>query len=188
MTTDRSRDQLVATTARLLRRQGYVATGVKQILTESGVTTGSLYHHFPGGKEALAEAALTHSAEQVRTALVSALDTFPEPADALAAWTRAAAAALARHPADGCPIASIALESVQASEPLRAAAAAAFRSWEDVLVERLIQVGYPAADARPAGSVVLAMMEGALLLARTSGSTAALDAAADAIHHHLAKR
>ena len=56
-----SRAELVQTMARLLREQGYTATSRAQLLAKSGVSNGSLYHHFPGGMEALAEAALEAS-------------------------------------------------------------------------------------------------------------------------------
>ena len=58
-----TRANLVQTMARLLRDQGYTATGRAQLLAESGVSNGSLYHHFPGGKEDLAEAALKASGQ-----------------------------------------------------------------------------------------------------------------------------
>ena len=61
---DRQRDtraDLVLTMARLLRDQGYTATGRAQLLAQSSVSNGSLYHHFPGGMEQLAEAALEAS-------------------------------------------------------------------------------------------------------------------------------
>jgi len=39
------------TAATLFRRQGYAATGLNQILDEASVKAGSLYHHFPQGKQ-----------------------------------------------------------------------------------------------------------------------------------------
>src|SRR3954451_13260952 len=107
----------------LLRRQGYAATGLKQVLTTSGITTGSLYHHFPGGKQELAEAALTASGRSVGAGLAHLLDTSATCADEVAAWTDAMAAALAADPRDGCPVMPVAVESVHASDPLRRAAA-----------------------------------------------------------------
>ena len=53
---DRSRAALIDTAATLFRRQGYAATGLNQILDEAGVKPGSLYHHFPQGKQQLAAA------------------------------------------------------------------------------------------------------------------------------------
>ncbi|WP_414738966.1 TetR/AcrR family transcriptional regulator [Mycobacterium nebraskense] len=53
---DRSRTALIDKAATLFRRQGYAATGLNQILEEAGVKPGSLYHHFPQGKQQLAAA------------------------------------------------------------------------------------------------------------------------------------
>jgi TetR/AcrR family transcriptional repressor of lmrAB and yxaGH operons len=182
---DRSRAQLVRTTARLLRRQGYAATGLKQILAESGVTTGSLYHHFPGGKEELAAAALRHSGEAVRAALGAAFDGAGDPGDAVAAWARGAAAALRRDPADGCPIAPSAWESVHGGERLRAAASAALQSWQEEITSRLTRRGWSPESAREAAIAVLALLEGGLLLARTSGDGALLESAGAAARELL---
>src|SRR3954451_7511259 len=149
----------------LLRRQGYADTGLKQVLAESGLTTGSLYHHFPGGKQELAEAALTASGRSVGAALAHLLDTSATCADAIVAWTDAMVAALAADPRDGCPVMPVAVESVHASDPLRRAAATAFRQWRDLLADRLGREGAP--DAGGTATAVVALLEGALLLART---------------------
>jgi len=72
---DRHRADLVAATGQLLRRRGYSGTSVSDFLDAAGAANGSLYHHFPGGKEELASAAIEEAAEQVEAALLSAFDT-----------------------------------------------------------------------------------------------------------------
>ena len=56
-----TRERIVQTSAELFRRQGYNATGVKQIVTAAQAPFGSIYHHFPGGKEQLGAEAIRRS-------------------------------------------------------------------------------------------------------------------------------
>ena len=46
-------DRIIAATNELFRHHGYNGTSLKQISEASGATIGSIYHFFPGGKEAL---------------------------------------------------------------------------------------------------------------------------------------
>ena len=55
-----ARDRAIATAERLFRIQGYTATGLSQIIEESGSPKGSFYFHFPRGKAQLAEEAIDH--------------------------------------------------------------------------------------------------------------------------------
>ena len=56
-----TRDRLVTATADLFRTSGYHATSVKEIVERAGAPFGSMYHHFPGGKVELGDAAITSS-------------------------------------------------------------------------------------------------------------------------------
>jgi TetR/AcrR family transcriptional repressor of lmrAB and yxaGH operons len=155
--------------ARLLRDQGYTATGRAQLLAESGVSNGSLYHHFPGGMEELAEAALEASGLAVANALREALDGAPDTATGIGRFLDVAARPVGGQPCPGCPIAPAALESPIISPRLRTVAAQCFDQWKDLIATRLRADGWPEHSVAEAASATLALIEGALLLARVSG-------------------
>jgi len=155
---------------RLLRRQGYAATGLTQLLAEAEATNGSLYHHFPGGKEQLAAAAIQESAGEVETSLRLLFEKVDDPIAAVESWIDVAIATLERDPQAGCPVAPTAIEAASASEPLRASAAAAFAAWTDALETALARTR-PSEVATGQSRAVLAAVEGALLLDRTARTT-----------------
>jgi TetR/AcrR family transcriptional repressor of lmrAB and yxaGH operons len=162
-----TRADLVQTMARLLRDQGYTATGRAQLLAESGVSNGSLYHHFPGGMQELAEAALEASGQAVADALREAMDGAPNAALGVIRFFDMAQGPEETCP--GCPVAPTALESPIISPRLRAAAARCFDQWEGLIAARLQADGWPEDSVAEAASAALSLIEGALLLARVSG-------------------
>jgi TetR/AcrR family transcriptional repressor of lmrAB and yxaGH operons len=155
--------------ARLLRDQGYTATGLSQVLTESGVSNGSLYHHFPGGMEELAEAALEASGQRVTDVLTKALEGAPNTGVGVGRFLDVAASLFTEDGCGGCPVAPTALESPLISPRLRDAAARCFESWEAQIAERLRADGWPDDLVPEAASTGLALIEGALLVTRVSG-------------------
>ena len=163
-----SRAELIQTMARLLWDQGFTATGRAQLLEESGVSNGSLYHHFPGGMEELAESALDASGQAVADALAEALDGAPNTAVGLGRFLDVAAQSDGGKCA-GCPIAPTALESPLISARLRSAAARCFDQWEGLIAARLRADGWPERSVGEAASSALSLVEGALLLTRVSG-------------------
>src|SRR6478735_1017848 len=72
---DRSRAALIDAAALLFRRQGYAATGVNQILEAADVKAGSLYHHFPNGKQQLAAAVVESAGGEIERLLRRFLDS-----------------------------------------------------------------------------------------------------------------
>jgi len=155
--------------AGLLRDQGYTATGRAQLLAESGVSNGSLYHHFPGGMEEVAEAALEASGRVVADALSQALDGALNAGEGVVRFLDIAQEAAIDAQCAGCPVAPTALESPIISPRLRAVAARCFDQWEALIAARLRADGWPEDSLSSAASAALALIEGALLLARVSG-------------------
>ncbi len=174
---DRSRAALIDKAATLFRRQGYAATGLNQILEEAGVKPGSLYHHFPRGKQQLAAAVVETEGSGIEQLLRRFLATGRPVADIVDRWIDLLAAGLAGDHRDGCPIEPIATESVNASPLVREASARAFNGWCGAIEERLRSDGWSATEAKPVALGVISLIEGALILSRISGDAAALDAA-----------
>jgi TetR/AcrR family transcriptional repressor of lmrAB and yxaGH operons len=169
-----TRADLVQTMARLLREQGYAATGRAQLLAESGVSNGSLYHHFPGGMEELAEAALDASGQAVADALRHALDGAPSAALGILEFLDVAQGPVMEGSCPGCPIAPTALESPIISPRLRTVAARCFDQWEGIIAERLRADGWPEDSVAETASSALSLIEGALLLTRVTGQVSHL--------------
>jgi TetR/AcrR family transcriptional repressor of lmrAB and yxaGH operons len=174
---DRSRTALVDTAALLFRRQGYAATGVNQILETAEVKAGSLYHHFPAGKQELAAAVVDGVGAAIERRLRELLDSGSPVSDIVDGWIDLMAAGLAGDQRDGCPIEPIATESVNASEQVREASARAFGGWCLAVADRLRTDGWPDADADQTALAVVALIEGALILSRIAGDADALNAA-----------
>ncbi|MGZ4166410.1 MAG: TetR/AcrR family transcriptional regulator [Solirubrobacteraceae bacterium] len=177
-----TRDRIVDTSADLLRRQGYTATGVKQIVREARAPFGSIYHFFPGGKEELGAAAIRRSGALYEELIPAVFDPAPDLVSAVRAFFDGAAAQLEDSEyEDACPIATVALEVSSTSEPMREACADVFESWIAAGVPRFTAEGLDEETARELVVAMIAALEGAFVLARASQSTEALQVAGELI-------
>jgi AcrR family transcriptional regulator len=188
-----TRERLVEASAELMRRQGYSATGIKQIVTEAQGTFGSLYHFFPGGKEQLGAEAIRVSGAMYEQLVPAIFDPAPDLPTAVR-WFFAGAAEHLRETdyADACPIATVALEVSSTSEPMRVACAEVFERWVQAGVDRHESAGLTAETARQLSIAMFAALEGAFVLARAVRSTEALEVAGElmaaAVERELAER
>jgi AcrR family transcriptional regulator len=175
-----TRDRIVDVSAELLRRQGYAATSVKQIVTAAQAPFGSLYHHFPGGKEQLGAEAIRSSGALYEQLIPAIFDPAPDPPSAVRAFFAGAAEHLHETDyADACPIATVSLEVSSTSETLREACAEVFESWIGACVVRLVSSGLGEARSRELAIAMFAALEGAFVLARAVRSTEALAVAGE---------
>jgi TetR/AcrR family transcriptional regulator, lmrAB and yxaGH operons repressor len=163
-----SKGKTLAAAAKLFRQQGYHGTALHDILVAGGSPRGSLYFHFPKGKEEIGEAALTLAGEAVRQAIAHAAETSENTEIFLTRVARGMAADLEKSDyKEGCPIATTALETSAQSDALGAATRTAFQKWESEIKRGLMRFGMNTEEADQIATTVLSQLEGALLLART---------------------
>jgi AcrR family transcriptional regulator len=173
-----TRERILDATADLIRVRGYTATGMKQVVSRAEAPFGSVYHFFPGGKEQLAAEALERAGRFYEDLVLAIFDAEPDVVSGTRAVFAGAAEVLeASGYEDACPIATVALEVVSTSEPLRQASDRVFESWLATLTSRLVDAGASAAAARAAAITVVALLEGAFLLSRAARTTEAMAAA-----------
>jgi AcrR family transcriptional regulator len=177
-----TKDRIVGASAELFRRQGYSGTGVKQILAEASAPFGSLYHHFPGGKEQLGAETIRRSGYLYGRLFVEIVGPAPDLLTGIGDFFAGAADTLVETGyADACPIATVALEVSSTSEPMREACADVFNAWIDGATIRFTQEGIAPDRARTLALVFLSALEGAFVLARALRSTEPLRAGGDAV-------
>jgi TetR/AcrR family transcriptional regulator, lmrAB and yxaGH operons repressor len=168
---------MTATAARLFQRHGYQAVGFRRIVEESGAPRGSIYHHFPGGKEQLAvEAvalsgdALVRTIEQVAAEAQDVAGLLEGLADVMSGWLETSAFE------GGCPVATVALECAPTIEAITVACREVFRRYVEVLRVRLVEEGWDDDEARDLATTIVAAVEGSLLIARVEQDTTPLRA------------
>jgi AcrR family transcriptional regulator len=175
-----TRARIVGASAELMRRQGYNATGIKQIVAAAQAPFGSIYHHFPGGKEQLGAEAIRASGRLYEQLIPVVFDAAPDLPSAVRMFFAGAAEHLVDTGyADACPIATIALEVSSSSEPMRIACADVFESWIAAGVPRFTDAGLPAATARELVIAMICALEGAFMLTRAARSTEPLRVAGE---------
>jgi AcrR family transcriptional regulator len=177
-----TRERILDASFELFRRQGLTGTGVKQILARADAPYGSLYHHFPGGKDQLAAETIARAGEYYGRLVAGKLAEHADTVEALrAAFHDAGVTLVETDFADACPVETVALEVASTNERLRVATADVFDSWVGFLAAYLTAGGVDPDEAPSLALTILSALEGAFVLARSNRRTDALDACGDAM-------
>lgn len=181
-----TKSRMIAATAELLGLQGYHATGLNQIMQVSATPKGSLYFHFPGGKEELAIEAIQIAGSEIGAKIAATLQSSATPGDAVSAFALLLAAELqTSHFRQGCPVATVAMETAATSERLRQTCEQVYLSWFALVEQRLTELAVEPSAAKSWTTLIWAAIEGALLLSRTYQNTAPLETIAAHLKHLL---
>ncbi len=181
-----TRDQIVETTCTLLEAQGYHATGLNQIIAESGSPKGSLYYYFPQGKEELTAEAIVRSGRIVERNIHAGLAKIKEPAESIASFVRQIAGAVeASNYSAGGPLTTVALETVNSSERLNLVCREAYGWLRGAFAEKLVAGGFAPERAAALATFIVSAIEGGIILSRTNHSGDALRYVADELGGYL---
>ncbi|NDJ55375.1 MAG: TetR/AcrR family transcriptional regulator [Chloroflexi bacterium] len=170
-----SRRQILETTTTLLEAQGYHATGMNQIIRESGAPKGSLYYYFPDGKDGLTAEAIEHASAAVVERIHTELAVIDDPAEAIGQFiTNIAFHVEASGFKTGGPLMTVALETATTNERLNLTCRAAYQRLVDAFADKLDKSGLDAKQAQELATFIVASIEGAVLLSRTYHNTSPL--------------
>ncbi|HEY3924449.1 MAG TPA: TetR/AcrR family transcriptional regulator [Acidothermaceae bacterium] len=177
-----SRASMVRSAASLIGSQGVTATSFSEVLADSGAPRGSIYHHFPEGKNQLARDAIRWTSDRV-LAYQGAV-TPSTPAQVLerfiGMWRQVV---VTSGGGSGCVVAGVAVDTNRETrsaddEGLITVVRDTFRSWIALLASQLEAVGIAADQATAIARTTLAGMEGALILCRAEGDVQPLETVA----------
>jgi TetR/AcrR family transcriptional regulator, lmrAB and yxaGH operons repressor len=176
------RDRMVAGAVKLLAQRGLQATSFSSVLAETSAPRGSIYHHFPGGKEELVTAAIEatqahalHLIDQdMGASAVEVTGSFLAAWRALLTYTDFAA---------GCAL--VAVTVAADTEGLRLRAAEAFRAWQEKLAGALQAGGLSAGTAAQTATLLLAATEGAVVICRAEHEIGPFEVVAAQLIEHV---
>lgn len=162
-----TRDRILEATAELYRRQGMAATGLKQISGAARAPFGSIYHHFPGGKESITAEVIR--SEGVRYGeFVGGQLAHTDPATGIPQMFENAGRLMeSQDYGEACSIETIALEVASTNERLRQESATVFEGWLGGIAAWFGQLDITEEQSRRLALITLTALEGAFVLCRT---------------------
>jgi TetR/AcrR family transcriptional repressor of lmrAB and yxaGH operons len=180
-----TKTRMLVSTRDLVESGGFFAAGLNQVLAASNTPRGSLYFHFPGGKDQLVAESLTMAGGEIRSALAGL------PADDAAGFVDGVFATLGERLETsawhkGCPVATVALDVAASNDAIQQICSTIYADWEQVLLDRFTRFGCE--NAASIATATLSLLEGAMLLARVHRSREPLNRAADTVKSLIQSR
>ncbi len=174
---------------RLFWEKGYGSTSIADILKAADANSGSLYHFFPSKQDLLLAVLDTYHGGIHPMLLAPAWRGVEDPLERVfALLARYRELIVGTECFYGCPIGSLALELHEPDPPVRARLAANFDAWTDAVADCLAAAGprLPGwLDRDELASLVLSVMEGGVMQARTHRDVAPFDAGVRQLRHYF---
>jgi len=167
-----ARERMVASAVVLLAKRGFQGASFAEVLADSGAPRGSIYHHFPEGKDQLIAAAIDAAGSRA-VELLDVLDGRG-PAEIVDGFMVMWRAVLERSGfTAGCSVLAVTVSAD--SRALLDRAGQVFRSWQARLAGLFRSAGLRDGDADALATLLIAASEGAVVMARAQQELAPLE-------------
>jgi len=162
-----ARRKMIESAVTLLAMRGLQGTALSDVLERSGAPRGSIYHHFPDGKDELVDAAIELSGQRALRVLdaVEGASSGEITTYFLDLWREVLVRSKLRA---GCAV--LAVTVATDSPDLLDHAAAIFRAWQGRLAELYVGAGVEPGTASSLATTLIAASEGAVVLSRAQRS------------------
>ena len=179
-----TRQHIIQQAATLFNQRGYTGSSISDVMQQTGLQKGGIYRHFES-KEQLALAAFDYAQRQSTTRLAAAVAAETDAIKQLLAFIAAFHAITLRPPVPGgCPILNTIVDSDDGDPALRERVADVVAAWERLIGRIVIDgvaQGSVRADIDPqaVATVLIATLEGGILLSRAQRSSVYMQHAVD---------
>ena len=160
---------MLVSAAEVMRERGAAGVTIDEVLTRSGAPRGSVYYHFPDGRNQILTEALQYAGEAITAVIDDAaakggmflVRQFVDFWEELLAESDFTA---------GCPVVAAAIGSTEDEPQLTSVAGAIFNHWRDALTRAFVIDGFEESDAASLAIMCIASLEGAVVLCRSTRS------------------
>lgn len=172
-----TRRTIVAKAAPLFNRLGYAGCSMQDIMAATGLEKGGLYRHF-ASKEELATEVFRYSVERVLGARFDGLPGIEGAVQRLRFFIDRFAEMNSTIPG-GCPVMNTAIDADDGNPALRRLAQQAVRAWKESIAQ-IVKAGIEQGEIRSGteprriANVIIATLEGALMISRLEGNRSAM--------------
>ena len=182
-----TRTKMLHSAVDVLRERGAAGVTIDEVLARSGAPRGSVYYHFPDGRNQILTEALRMAGDSITTLIdeavarggIALIRTFVE------FWDRSL---VDDDFAAGCPVMAAAIGSGDDEPDLVGVAGTVFGHWRDALARAFVADGLESADAESLAITSIAALEGAVVLCRSLRSTKPLHDVAEQIEFLIRAR
>jgi TetR/AcrR family transcriptional regulator, transcriptional repressor for nem operon len=183
-----TRRKIVAAAAPIFNQRGFEGSSLSELMQATGLKKGGIYRHF-SSKEELAAEAFDYNWEAAWKARMRDLD---HQSTGVSQLKKLIANFIDYRPAiaGGCPVLNTAVDSDDGNPILRERVAKALRAWTGYLEKIVKQAAKrgemkPGVDPKAVATLIVATLEGALMMTRVEGNNLALRRVQTHLNHYL---
>jgi TetR/AcrR family transcriptional repressor of lmrAB and yxaGH operons len=164
-----TRNRMLLSAAEVMRERGAAGVTIDEVLTRSGAPRGSVYYHFPEGRNQILTEALRFAGDSIAAVMDDAVGQggIPLVRKFVEFWGRSLSDSDFNA---GCPVVAAATGSADDDPALATIAGEIFNRWRDALGRAFVSDGFDEADAASLAVTCIAALEGAVVLCRSTRS------------------